>query len=145
MKFLLWLCRFFIKNVPRKAKRLLTGGKSDGVDKILGRAKGKVIERAIGQTVTCEDGKDRLVETISYSVPYRQMAVVNELDQDGGAFVHLYRLFCQLEGLPAPSTAEMRRYDQKVERRARTVQRRMKKNHGIAPFFRKWNGGKKED
>jgi hypothetical protein len=97
-----------------------------------------VIDQALERLVLCEDGQVRLVQTISYSMVYSSMAVVNEFipGENGGAFVHLLKLFCQLYGLPVPGEAEVRAYDEAVKRKVRNQDRRLKRR-GIRNFWRR--------
>jgi len=129
----------FFRALFRKARALpalIASPDDNSVDKILSRAKGKLIEPAIGKIVTCEDGKERHVYTISYSMRYRQMAVVNEWaeEEKGGAFVHLLKLFSQLNGDAPPTALELKRFDDAVMKRGDQAARRLKRR-GITSFF----------
>jgi hypothetical protein len=113
-------------------------------ERVYRERKARGIDAALGQTIEgthcayCERFDQHVpnpkceriavdVKTISYSMVYPGLCVVNEFDpaEPGGLFIHILKLFAFLCGEPEPGRQEIERFNQSVLKKERQLEKKL--------------------
>lgn len=123
---------------------MLNLGRKKRFERIYSEKKVRLIDKAMGRDVSgtncaqCELLRVHVptprcvqdfatVKTISYSIVYPGLCVVNEFDPatPGGLFIHILRLFAVLYDEPEPGRAEIERFNESVLKKERTLEKKL--------------------